>query len=115
MSIIFILVYFFWYTLYVSKSIFVALCLTTILKRKIVHQLLIRNEDGHTSFHVACSNGSTDIVELIIKKSIDLNIDLNAKYKTWGWTGFYLSHWIDQTNFDATNSTFHLLFFSVQV
>ena len=53
-----------------------------------------RNEDGHTSFHVACSNGSTDIVELIIKKSIDLNIDLNAKYKTWGWTGFYFAHWI---------------------
>ena len=51
-----------------------------------------RDENGHTSFHVACSNGSTDIVELIIKKSIDLNIDLNAKYRTWGWTGFYFAH-----------------------
>ena len=76
---------------------FSRICIEKIdLKRKIVHQLSIRNEDGHTSFHVACSNGSTDIVELIIKKSIDLNIDLNAKYRTWGWTGFYLVHRIEQ-------------------
>ena len=76
-----------------------------------------RDENGHTSFHVACSNGSTDIVELIIKKSIDLNIDLNAKYRTWGWTGLFCSQ--DPTiNFETTKSKVlqvflisHFLFF----
>jgi ankyrin repeat protein len=74
-----------------------------------------RDEDGHTSFHVACSNGSTDIVELIIKKSIDLNIDLNAKYRTWGWTGFYLAHRIQQPILKLRILIFTSCFFSEQV
>ena len=42
---------------------------------------------GETGFHIACQSGDVELVELIIKKSVDFNIDLNVK-DCHGKTGF---------------------------
>ena len=58
---------------------------------KIFHQpFSLRDQEGKTCFHVACCSGFSKVVDLLITNSIDLKIDLNAKYRMWGWTGFYL-------------------------
>ena len=35
--------------------------------------------DGNTGFQYACKSGHDELVELMIRKSVELNIDLNAK------------------------------------
>ena len=45
---------------------------------------------GSTAFHVACCSGQSEIVQLLIKRSTDHKIDLNAKNSS-GWTGFHLA------------------------
>ena len=44
---------------------------------------------GRTAFHWACAEGNSNIAEMIIQKSTEFNIDLNAKDKS-GRTAF---HW----------------------
>jgi len=48
------------------------------LKEKIT-ELEKKCEDGGTPFHYACENGQEDLAEIIMKNSVGLNIDLNAK------------------------------------
>ena len=36
-------------------------------------------KDSETPFHYACENGQKDIVEIIMKNSVEFKIDLNAK------------------------------------
>ena len=43
---------------------------------------------GLTPFQLACYNGHFEIVDLLINRSSDLNIDLNVKDKSMGRTGF---------------------------
>ena len=45
------------------------------------------DEFGYTGFHVACREGFPKIVELIMKSSEALNINLNAKSNSVGYTG----------------------------
>ena len=43
---------------------------------------------GNTAFHLACNNSNSKIVEMLIKKSTEFNIDLNAK-DVFGETAFH--------------------------
>ena len=43
-----------------------------------------------TALHMACQYGHSNIVEILINKSIDFDIDLNAE-NAEGWTAFYLA------------------------
>ena len=45
------------------------------------------DEFGYTGFHVACREGFPKIVELIMRSSEALNINLNAKSNSVGYTG----------------------------
>merc|ERR1719483_2061675 len=45
-------------------------------------------EVGGTGFHYACRSGHIEIVELLIKNSVELNFNLNAKANN-GFTGFH--------------------------
>ena len=38
-----------------------------------------KDGDGKTGFHFACRNGHVEIIELLIKNSVECNINLNAK------------------------------------
>ena len=50
--------------------------------------------DGMTAFHFACGSGRAAMVENIIKNSLRLNIDLNAKINSGnGKTAFHLVCW----------------------
>ena len=46
---------------------------------------------GYTAFHLDCKNGHIEIAELLIQKSTELNIKLNAKDKC-EWTSFHLTY-----------------------
>ena len=50
-----------------------------------------QDEAGYTGFHVACREGFQKIVELIMKSSETVDINLNAKSNTIGYTGFNLA------------------------
>ena len=55
-----------------------------------------KEEDGMTGFHCVCKYGYSNIAEMLVKKSADLNIelnviDLNCKDSDDGWTAFQLS------------------------
>ena len=43
-----------------------------------MHITLIKGYLGQTAFHMACNNNNLEIVEMILKKSTEVNIDLNA-------------------------------------
>ena len=43
------------------------------------------------NFHLACENGHSKIAEMLIQKSAELNIDLNAKYRLFDRTAFHLA------------------------
>ena len=45
------------------------------------------DEFGYTGFHVACREGFPKIVELIMRSSEALKINLNAKSNSVGYTG----------------------------
>ena len=55
----------------------------------VVDDLTEKCKNGWTAFHLACENGQAGIEENIIKNSVRLNIDLNAKYR--GWIAFRLA------------------------
>ena len=42
-----------------------------------------------TPFHLSCAYGHIKIVEIFVKNSVILNIDLNSVTYTCGWTGFH--------------------------
>jgi ankyrin len=44
---------------------------------------------GRTGYHLACQRSQVEIVELMIKNSVECNIDLNAKNEYDGKTGFH--------------------------
>ena len=49
---------------------------------------------GCTILHLACRDGKTEIVQLLITASKDFSIDLNARYIggfTWGFTAFHVA------------------------
>ena len=50
------------------------------------------NSVGRTPLHLACEYGHVKVVEIIIQKSADFNIDLNAKDQR-GKTAFHLACW----------------------
>mgnify|MGYP001318702270 FL=1 len=50
----------------------------------------IKNIDGQTAFHLACFNGRFNIAELLLEKSFEAGIDVNAKCKRIK-TGFMLA------------------------
>ena len=50
----------------------------------------IKDKNGRTLFHLACGNGNSKIVWMLIQKSVAFNIDLNAKDK-YGWTAFHVA------------------------
>ena len=52
-------------------------------------QFTKKDKDGWTPFHWACKNGQFQIAELILQKSIQLDIELNAK----DGTGRTPLHW----------------------
>jgi ankyrin repeat protein len=52
--------------------------------------LNIKDNNGNTALHIACLNGHSEIVEIIIKNSSELKIDLNSK-EEGGWTAFHLA------------------------
>ena len=41
---------------------------------------------------MACENGHSKIAEMLIQKSAELNIDLNAKHRLFGRTAFHLAY-----------------------
>ena len=45
--------------------------------------------DGNTGFQYACKSGHVELVELLIKKSVEFNIDLITKDDSYGNTGFH--------------------------
>ena len=47
------------------------------------------NDNGLTPFHLSCAYGHIKIVEIFVKNSVILNIDLNSVTYTCGWTGFH--------------------------
>ena len=59
-----------------------------ILKTSV--NLIARNSSGDTALHLACENGKTELVELLIKSSKNFNIDLNA-IKDNGCTALHLA------------------------
>ena len=42
-------------------------------------QFTIKDKHGWTPFHWACKNGHFEVAEIVLQKSIQLNIELNAK------------------------------------
>ena len=51
-----------------------------------------RTDAGRTAFQYACENGRTETVELLIKPSKDVRIDLNATYLMgWRWTALHFA------------------------
>ena len=57
--------------------------------RNILWNKIVEKEDGNKTFQLACKNGHSKMVEMLIKKPAKFNIDLNAKYDE-GMTAF---HW----------------------
>ena len=49
-----------------------------------------KNNMGETPFHIACQNDNLKIVELIVQKSVECSVDLNAK-DIYGWTPFHMA------------------------
>ena len=49
------------------------------------------NLHRYTAFHVTYKNGHLEIAELLMQKSTELNIKLNAKDKC-EWTAFHLAY-----------------------
>ena len=47
-----------------------------------------KDNNGKTGFHKACETNDSEIVEMLVRKSIKFNIDLNAKDKD-GRTGLH--------------------------
>ena len=45
---------------------------------------------GQTPFHFACIDGRSKIVEMFLKRSMELDIDLNSKDQS-GMTGFHMA------------------------
>ena len=41
---------------------------------------------------MACENGHSKIAEMLIQKSAELNIDLNAKHRLFDRTAFHLAY-----------------------
>ena len=54
--------------------------------------------DTETAFHLACNNGCTEIVELMIKSSKDFSIDLNARTHSIARTALHAACYRGQTN-----------------
>ena len=50
-----------------------------------------------TAFHVACVNGDTKIVQMLMKKSIEHSIDLNARDVN-GNTAFHMACFFGKSN-----------------
>ena len=48
-----------------------------------------QNEDGLTPFHLSCAYGQMKIVDVFVKNSKILKINLNSITNTCGWTGFH--------------------------
>ena len=40
----------------------------------------MEDKNGWTGFHLACNYGNLKIVQMLVEKSFDLNINLNTKY-----------------------------------
>ena len=49
-----------------------------------------RDLNGGTVFHWAIKISHPDLVDLLLKKSVDLNVDINA-YDHFGYTGFHIA------------------------
>ena len=49
-----------------------------------------KTDAGYTSFHFACMNGRTNIVEMMIENAENFKIDVNAKTAA-GYTGFQIA------------------------
>ena len=59
--------------------------------RNILWNKIVNDEDGNKAFQLACKIGHSKIAGMLMNKSIELNIDLNAKVEKWnGMTAF---HW----------------------
>ena len=50
-----------------------------------------KDSEGITAFQSACMNGHKKMVEMLIEKSFEFGIDLNAKTKAYGTTAFHLA------------------------
>ena len=56
--------------------------------RDILWIKIAKKEDGNMAFQLACKKGHSKIAKVLIQKSAELNIDLNAK--NWNaWTAFH--------------------------
>merc|ERR1712051_203 len=49
---------------------------------------IAKKENGNTAFELACKNGHSKMAKVLIQKSAELNIDLNAK-DWFGMTAFH--------------------------
>ena len=49
-----------------------------------------KDKDGKTAFHFACINGNLKILEMFLRRSIKLGIDLNSRDCN-GMTGFHFA------------------------
>ena len=58
--------------------------------KNIIDDLKQKCRDGETIFHLACREGHAKIAEVIMKKSAELNVDLNTK-NIAGWTAFHMA------------------------
>ena len=66
------------------------------------------DEFGYTGFHVACREGFPKIVELIMRNSEALKINLNAKSNSIGYTGKAID-----TKYSILTILLDILFFSL--
>ena len=75
------------------------LFMETLVNSKI--DLNIKDNYGYTPFHNACQNGHVKLAEMLMKKSIELDIDLNGKIfdpAYDGWTPFHLACFFGKTD-----------------
>ena len=56
--------------------------------RDILWIKIAKNEDGNMAFQLACKKGHSKVAKVLIQKSAELNIDLNAKDQ-YGMTAFH--------------------------
>ena len=57
-----------------------------------------KDANGDTALHYACINGNTKIAQILLQKSVQLDINPNEKETLHGWTAFHFVCMYDKTS-----------------